>query len=1180
MDFKRTFACCTLLLLVGTAPLGAQSSGGTILGTVTDPSGAHIPGASVVVTNLATNISSAFVTDDTGNYYIPSLAPGRYRVAAEQVGFKRVTVRDVLVEVNQTLRVDVSMPLGEVGETVEVTATSNLVQTDTTTLGQVITNRQVAELPLNGRDFTNLIRLNVGVGEAQGGITTAPTIRRHGLNDSFRMVSVNGARPASISFLIDGVTANEPLFQTPSSIPPIDAVQEFKLQNGLYSAEFGMGAAQVNIALKSGSNSLHGSLWDFVRNDAFQKKHPRFHTKTPLKQNQFGGAIGGPVRIPGIYNGTNRTFFFGSYQGGRRRVGSIRLGQVPSEQQKQGDFSDWPVQLFDPLTGVPNPGGKIPVTRQPFQGNRIPANRIAPQSSALLKYFPSPNINCKFPCNNFQRGINFPVETDQFTTRVDHVLTDVDRIFGQFLFQNEEAPQPATIPLSGHTVKQNSRMAGLHWTHTFSPRTLNEVRVGYNRLYFLQSFETAFGPINYWKDAGLKNLNENGAYFALPAISLGSQYTGIGSGGSAPFFNISNIFHYVENLTLIRGRHSLKIGADIRRNQNMNQSGFGGNGFLNFQGAYTAHNPLIPQAAGRPDTGNSFADFLLGFPNGAPAARFQSFDSGFRRLRNTDFMFFFQDDVQVHPQLTLNLGLRWELHTPYQDKFKGGSIFDFGFPGGRLLYRDKAFTELVNNPVIAACCAKDTLIDTDWSGWAPRVGLAWRPFASRNQFVVRAGYGIFYDVLHNFYNTGSVSQNIPFLSPVLPNPTGLERQPPLDIRNLFPAPFSVSERKFPLPFCRAPAQTVVDSRGVITEVRNFCRSASTQLPDNKTPYLQQWSLNLQFEPVAGLLLEGGYQGSHGLRLPIQWIFNQAVLPRQAGNPNHSATFRSQCPPGTHPDRCSPIQDRVPYQNFIRNTFANANILQSVHHGMTFKVDKRFSRGLQMLGAFTWSRTIDQFSEIQNVGGAISSIAQYAHRWDLERGPANFDQTRRLIVSWLYELPFGRGKPLANYEGFLDHLLGGWQVNGIVTLADGTPFTVGCFCGDRSQTGNIFNTHRMNTTGDPLPKGFDRTLTRFFDTSVFATPPLGTLGTSGRNTLRSSGQRATDLSLFKNIRLAEGANLQVRGEFFNLFASPYYVPRFPVSNAQATNFGSLLPVGGDEGNLYSARVVQLALRLTF
>ncbi len=702
------------------------------------------------------------------------------------------------------------MTIGQLTEAVQVSSAADVVDTDTTTIGQVISNQEVTQLPLNGRDFTNLVKLNVGVNSVQGGNASGSSIRPHGFNDGYTMVSVNGARPASISYLVDGVTGNEPLFQTPIAIPPIDAIDEFKVQNALYSAEYGMGAAQVIIALKSGTNTVHGALWEFLRNDALQPENPYFHTNSPLKQNQFGGTFGGPVFLPKVFNGKNRTFFFVSYEGGRRRTATFQQTQMPTAQEKQGNFSDWPTQLYNPLSGVLNLGGTPAVTRTPFPNNQIPASMFAPQSGNLLQYFPTPNVTCKLPCNNYIGNVVTPLSTNTFSLRADHNLRANDRIFGQFLFENENAPQPSLVPLSGVNENEHTRNAALNWTHIFNPRTLNEARFGFNRLYFLQDFQTAYGPINYWQQAGLQNLYNSAAYYALPNITLGTQYGAIGYGGSVPFFNVSNVFQWVDDLTVTRGRHSIKIGADIRRNQNMNQSGLGGNGTLNFGGAYTAFNPLLPQTAGVANTGNGFADFLLGYLNGGIVARFNAFDQSFSRLRNTDFNYYFQDNFRVSRQLTLNLGVRWELHTPYHDKFDGGDILDFNYPGGRLLYADKAFTQLVNNPIQAACCAPQGLISTDWHDWAPRIGLAWRPFLSSNKFVVRAGYGIFYDVLDNYYPTQAVTQDIPFLSPVLPSPTGLESQPPVDIRNLFPAPYSVANRTFPAPYCQAPASSVVD----------------------------------------------------------------------------------------------------------------------------------------------------------------------------------------------------------------------------------------------------------------------------------------------------------------------------------------------------------------------------------
>lgn len=1172
--------------LVAPAGLLGQTSAGAIVGVVRDPSGAVIPEAKVAVTNLGTNTSFTFVTDATGNYYVPSLIPGRYRVEAEKSGFKKVTVAEATVAVSQTLRVDLSMPVGEVAETVSVQSEAPLIQSDQATLGQVVNNRSISELPLNGRDFTSLLRLNTGVTEVQGGITTATTIRRHGLNDAYRNVSVNGARPASISYLIDGVNSNEGLFQTPVVTPPIDVIQEFKLQNGLYSAEFGMGSGQVNVALKSGANQFHGSAWDFLRNDALQPRNPKLAAKTPLKQNQFGFTFGGPVWIPKVYKGQDQTFFFGSYQGGRRRTSSLGQLQVPSDAQRQGDFSDWPTQLFDPLTTVANPGGTPVVTRTPFSGNRIPATRFAPQSQNALKYLPQANRPCAaFPCTNLMRSITNPVTIDSYSLRLDHNLGASDRLFGQFLFQDEDAPQRSIMPLSGNNVVQHGRLFGLQWNHIFSPRLVNEFRFGFARLWFLQGYETSFGSVNYWKEIGLKNLTDDPAFYALPGFIPGTGYAAIGFTGTAPFYNVTNTFHFVDSVTYTTGRHSIKAGVDIRRNRWLRLSGGqGGPGLMWFDGSYTARNPLLPQAAGRTDTGNGFADMMLGYINrsGSTPAMFRGYMVSTARLRSTDLMPYFHDDFRVNSQLTLNLGLRWELHTPFKDINKGGSVFDPTYPGGRMLFRDKSYTELVNNPIIAACCAKDTLINTDWRAFAPRVGFAWRPLKSSSRVVVRGGYGIFYDILHQYYNTGSIAPPVPYLSPTLAPTNGTEISPPLDIRNMFPAPYSIAQRSFPLPYCKAPSRSVVDpATGVEKEVQNYCPGGGGQAPDNGTPYTQQWGLNLQFEPRPNLLVEAGYQGSHSLRQPIQWVFNQADMPATAGNALNSNTYQSQCPAGTYGTTCSPIQDRVPFKTFSAVSVYNANFLQSVYHAATLKVEQRFNNGLQVLGSFTYGKAIDQFSEIQNVSGAISSIAQYGRRFDLERGLANFDQRKRLVMSWLYEIPVGRGRRfLGECNKFLNGVVGGWQINGIVMLADGTPLTVGCFCGDRAQVGNTYNVHRMNQLRDAQPDGFERTIYRQFDTTAFVTPTLGTLGTGGRNTVLSTGQRAGDVSMFKNFRMREQLTLQFRAEAFNLMASPYYSPRFASNNATAANFGSLVPVGGDKGDIFTARVFQLALRFTF
>lgn len=1215
---------CVLIGVFGVPAVKAQTSSGTIVGHIQDASGAAVPGTQVTVTNLGTSISFHYTTDSSGDYYLPSLLPGRYRVEAEKTGFKKEVADAVTVNVNQTVREDFTLQVGQTTQTVEVTAAPPMLSTDQATLGTVITNRAVVDLPLNGRDFTNLVRLGVGTGEMQGGISTGATIRLHGFNDNWRLVSIDGSRPASVSYVVDGVPTTDEFFQGQSSVPVPDAIQEFKLQNGLYSADFGFGAGQVSVAIKSGSNSLHGAAWDFLRNEALQPRTPRAsftnatsatcqaaiakygsiqvppctNPRPPFRQNQFGFTLGGPVVFPHVYNGKDRTFWFFSYQGGRRTTSSLSQTQLPTAAEKTGNFSDWPTPLFDPLTATPNPAydstkplsaTNTPVLKTAYTGNVIigaglPTTSIATVSANLLKYFPSPNLTCTLPCLNYQATLVTPDNMDQYLARMDHSIGQADRIFGQFMWQKENRPIPSIIPLSGAFARQAGDLGSLRWAHSFGPRTLNEAWFGYNRVNFLQDFETAFGGTNYWKSVGLANLWDDPTNYALPAISLGTNYSGVGFGGTAPIFNITNTFQYADNLTLTRGRQTMKLGADIRRNQGLEKNGSNGNGLLTFNGAYTAQNPSLGQAAGAAGTGNGFADFLLGYLTSRPS--FNAFPQTLSRLRNTDYMYFFQDDFRVTPQLTLNLGIRYEVHTPFHDVSNGGLVFDFNTPGGRRIYADSAFTSLVNNTTYFGCCASPNLVNTDYHDLAPRIGFAWRPWRNNNKLVVRGGYGIFYDVMMEYYETQSVSMNIPYISPTLPSPNDLESAPPLSIGNMFPAPYTIAGRSLPGPHCTAPSSNIFDSTGTkILDISNYCPGVQTQLPNNKIPSLQQWALNIQYALTPTTMIELGYQGSHGVHEPIQWIFNQAYPPPTTGNVNNSVQYDSQCPAGTLNVSCFPTQDRVPYKNFAQTGFANANILGSRYHAMTFKVDKRFSHGLQTLVSFTWAHAIDQFSEIQAQSGTISSIAPDAHNLQLLWGSAAFDETRRLVSSWLYEVPVGKGKAFLNHGGVVDRILGGWQANGILTLSDGPPFDIGLggsgAFGDHEQTGNTFNVQKPNLVGDPLG-GITRSVYQWFNPAAFAVPTYGTLGTTGRNILRTTHQTALDFSMFKNNQITERVNLQFRAEFFNLPSSETYSPLFPTGNFSSNVFGSIISKinSQDSGSLFNPRIIQLSLKLIF
>lgn len=431
-------------LALAVTPLRAQNAQGTILGHVQDSSGASVPTAKVTVANEGTGITNTYVTGESGDFVVPNLIPGSYAITVEAPGFKAATSRGLVLQVDHTLRQDFVLEIGQVNQEVTVTATSQMVQTDNATVGEVVEDHFMQALPLNGRDFLTMIAINAGVAQPSGGNQTGNLFYQKGLDDSWRSASVNGARPTSIYFMLDGVTNTDYFFDKAIIIPAEDAIEEFKLMNGMYSAEYGMASAQVNVAIKSGTNQLHGSAYDFLRNDVFDPTNPlttalnkqngtSLPTKTPFKQNQFGFTLGGPVRLP-MYNGKDRTFWFASYEGGRRREGTPPTSMMlPTNAELKGDFSDWPDLIYDPVTSgsVPatpdNPAGRVP-----FTNNSILPGEMNGIGQKLAAYFPAANVSCQMPCANFVATVTNPTTTDIVTSRLDHQLSTNDRLSGTF----------------------------------------------------------------------------------------------------------------------------------------------------------------------------------------------------------------------------------------------------------------------------------------------------------------------------------------------------------------------------------------------------------------------------------------------------------------------------------------------------------------------------------------------------------------------------------------------------------------------------------------------------------------------------------------------------------------------------------------------------------------------------
>ncbi|MGH9617481.1 MAG: TonB-dependent receptor [Acidobacteriaceae bacterium] len=858
---NRCIAGCLSLLLVllflPLAPIYAQEARGTIFGRVADPSGAAIPGAQVTVRNVATGIVQTYRTTSTGDYSAVNVNPGTYEVTASMPGFKTSSSSGLIVQVDQTLRQDFKLQVGSVSQTVNVTAESQMIQAGDATVGQVITEQQIAALPLTGRNFTNLITLAAGVSTADGGIQNS-VFAPQGLNTQFTSTSINGARPASISYIVDSFTDTDFFFAKPTNVPSADAIQEFKLQNGLYSAQYGFGSAQVNVAIKSGTNQIHGTGYDFIQNSAFEPKSPlaaftaQIHnqpkpTKAPhLVQNEFGGNLGGPFLIPKLYNGRNRSFWFFDYDGGRKRTtSSLATLQVPSLKERTGDFSDWPYPIYDPsTTGTLPPTVADPSGRVPFPNNHIPA--IDPIAKNLLAYYPLPNTTCSMPCTNLSGFLPINVDTDVYTGRFDQHLGERNQMWVTVNRGDITQPTPSFFPASSTEVTSDASLVGGHYLRTFTNNLVGDFRVGYSSLKFHNGASSSFGP-DLSQLLGLKNTVNIPAYYGIPVVTLGSQYNLAGTSNNG-YTQTDNIYEYGANITYIRGPHTLNMGVDWRTLAIRDQDGFGVNGGLNFTGAYTASDPVAGSSGvPGPTAGNAFADLLLGDPLAVSApAPLGSDDFD---LRANEYAFYVQDDYHASSRLTVNLGLRYEQPAHFHSVNDSGSILNLDTPGGGVKYASQSFVNSVNAPANIAntyfqCCAPNTLTANRGIKFLPRIGFALSLFDS-NRAVLRGGYGIYSDIYMRFYDgTDYDNNNLQLLTanPNYPVASGAEKTSPLALNTLWlpPVPLNPAAGTFPLPWQYAIA---------------------TPWPLNKHPYTQQWGLDIQYALTPNTLIDVGYVGS-------------------------------------------------------------------------------------------------------------------------------------------------------------------------------------------------------------------------------------------------------------------------------------------------------------------------------
>jgi hypothetical protein len=1091
------------LVLLGAAAAHAQTYA-EITGTVTDASGGVIPGAVVSVSNAQTNQARSAITNESGNYTIPFLVPGRYETRVQHQGFKASVRTGIEIQVGDVARVDFALEVGAVSEVVEVTGGAPLIETDNSAVGTVIENKRIVELPLNGRNYLQMIALSPNVTAEQGAGGEAGD--RKGGERSQQAFSIAGQRMVFNHFTLDGVENTNPSYNLFAIRPSIDALQEFKVQTGVYSAEYGRATAQINVNTKQGTNRWHGALFEFHRNEnvdarEWRKTGPR----NPFVRNQFGFTIDGPLV-------KNRLFVMSNFEALRERKSIQVVGNVAPDPMRAGDFSRSGRQVFDPASRVYErdaQGNPRAISATPFPNQIIPSSRIHPISTKLLEFFPRATVPGDSIFRNFLRDASRPINWEQFTQRIDFSERASSNWFGRFSWGDETASQLTTFEQQQGRTVTKTYQAMLSNTRTFGTSTVNEFRFGY----------TQFQNDNLFRYANERNVTAELAITGLPVpvqaawgtpnIGLGLGLSGFGEPVNGPFVERSHIFQFLDNVSVVRGNHSFKFGAEYRRNR-FNELG---NAFPRGAFAFDAKATFDP--ARRADTGHPFGDYLLG--ESRQSQRILLLPSAL--LRSNAFSAYFEDTWKITSRLTMNAGLRYEFSPPYSDKYDAIvnlRIFDPGVgpngllpdtrvpvltrPGSGDFYRGIPFR--FHDPIPIQSGGDELgreLVRKDYNDFGPRIGLAYRP---SDRWSIRAGFGIFYS-----QDIGEVRFDL--------------------ARNLGARSSFVSDEERPNSNLSNPwAFETATSR--CTGWSAFCQGVGSMLSNNtnrRTPYVVQWVFDVQRQLDADTTLELDYLGSGGHKLERWRNWNEAI-------------------PRTGPGDSRPLQQRRPWPAY-GIIFNVDGVVDSSYHAGSVKLRRRFSKGLTYLAGLTWSKSIDTGSAIRNhAGDSLFPATSYDIRsW---RGLSQFHTGRRLVMSVLYDLPFG-GSRLASSSRLVNRLVSGWQVGSIFTFSDGTPQQVGGI-GDTRNT--EFDNYPDATGISPIPG--NRSADNFWNIAAFGatSPELAyRIGSAGRNTLLSPGLRMWDFSVLRNIRILEGHALQLRFEGFNVANHPNWnAPPSDIRNA--------------------------------
>lgn len=1134
-------ALCALALLCSS--LAAQQGRGTIVGTVTDPSGATIKGAKVTILNLDTNASLVTQSNGEGYYTTPPLTVGHYEVDAEQPGFKKEIRRGILLQVDQHATIDLQLQVGATGETVQVTAEAPLVNTEDASIGQVIENKRVLDLPLNGRNAFALVLLSPDVHSNAGPIQSGFADRGTSLSDW----SINGGPNAANNMMVDGTVAQNSYYPDLNANLAVDAVEEFKVQSGSMSAEYGFTLGGViNVASKSGSNQYHGSAYEFVRNNNFDARNTFSKVLLPFHYNQYGLSLGGPVQIPRLYNGKNKTFFFGNWEQYNYISTASSITSVPPPEQRNGDFSTLKtasgalIPIYDPLTTALNPNGPGYV-RTPFPGNIIPANRIDPVAKAINQFYPSPNLtpsNAFTQSNNYLSNSSGLQKMQQYTIRIDEHVGDKDVLFGRYTYFNAYTNNcPCTFPsfaVNGRYDNFGTKNVAIDETHTFNGHLINDLKLGIARQSF--PFQSASYNQNWPQKLGLP---ADVPQFVFPTITNG--YTALGNGTVG--YRGALTWDAVDTVTLIVGRHSLKIGVDYRL--------LFGNNFQTASpsGSFTFSSGLTGNPQNQSGTGSTYAAFLLGAVSSASGGTYLG-----ESEKGDTWSAFIQDDWRITKTLNINLGLRYDYQQPPYERNCGTSNFN--------PFATNPLNGLKGAMQYACKNYGNTFLQPDYKDFAPRIGLAWDPWG-KGKIVFRAGYAIFYPGTFNityFGNTSGFATTSTSYNPA----GGNANIPAFYLAQGFPTPLTP-----PLGASLGPSYLL--GQGV-----------SYDQPNQKTPMSQQWNFSIQKQIWGGVVIDATYSGNHQTHL-IAGSYNLDQLDPKylsLGNALQNPVpnpYAGVVPGSLGSATITQQQALLPFPYYTSVTVRNPHLGNAIYHAGLLSVQKRFAHGLTLLGSYTKAKLISDsvaapinFGSIEQVTNNGYQNGLYDRR--LERSVDPTDVPQRLAISGVYELPIGKGKKLDLRNGVFNGILGGWQAQTIITMQKGLPVLI------TGASNNLAS--RPNSTGQSA-KLSHPTQYEWFNTAVFVNPPNYTYGNVARTLpdVRNPGFFNCDLSLIKNTYIRERVNIQLRAEAFNFnnqvnlgFVNGTFVPGTNGLNSSST-FGTIT-------SARAARSLQLGMKLIF